>query len=181
MKKTYRDIAAELSLHVKTIYRVLNNAPNVRPVTRRRVIAALSRNGFFDGARIGRERIVIEQPELEWSGRIAERLIRQLDQRIFELIPLSPESARQEFLRAVEEASTVVLLSDPPAEWITRIRDANPEAVLINLFGNHGGDITLGEDHYLGGKLAARHLRRGLHALLRPSKRPSQPRRCVYG
>lgn len=36
MKKTYRDIAAELSLHVKTIYRVLNNAPNVRPVTRRR-------------------------------------------------------------------------------------------------------------------------------------------------
>lgn len=166
MKKTYRDIAAELSLHVKTIYRVLNNAPNVRPVTRRRVIAALSRNGFFDGARIGRERIVIEQPELEWSGRIAERLIRQLDQRIFELIPLSPESARQEFLRAVEEVSTVVLLSDPPAEWITRIRDANPEAVLINLFGNHGGDITLGEDHYLGGKLAARHLRRvGIHSV----------------
>ena len=148
MKKTYRDIAAELSLHVKTIYRVLNNAPNVRPVTRRRVIAALSRNGFFDGARIGRERIVIEQPELEWSGRIAERLIRQLDQRIFELIPLPLESSRQEFLRAVEEASTVVLLSDPPAEWVARIRDANPDAVLINLFGNQGGDITLGEDHY---------------------------------
>ena len=171
---------------MKTIYRVLNNAPNVRPVTRRRVIAALSRNGFFDGARIGRERIVIEQPELEWSGRIAERLIRQLDQRIFELIPLPLESSRQEFLRAVEEASTVVLLSDPPAEWVARIRDANPDAVLINLFGNQGGDITLGEDHYLGGKLAARYLRRvGIHSVCMLSydhrSGHRKPRRCVYG
>lgn len=159
MKKTYRDIAAELSLHVKTVYRVLNNAPNVRPATRRRVIAALSRNGFFDGARIGRERIVVELPSLSWSSWVAERLISQLDQRIFELIPLSFESSKQEFLRAVETAATVVLLSDPAAEAIARIRDTNPDAVLINIFGNQGGDITLGEDHYLGGKLAARHLR----------------------
>ncbi len=43
MRKTYRDIAAELSLHVKTVYRVLNNEPNVLPATRQRVIAALNR------------------------------------------------------------------------------------------------------------------------------------------
>ena len=159
MKKTYRDIAAELSLHVKTIYRVLNNAPNVRPVTRRRVIAALSRNGFFDAARIGKERIVIELPERNWSRQIAEQLIRKLDLRFFDLCPLAPDSSRQEFLRAVESASTVVLLSDPSAEWIARIADANPDAGIINIFGNEGGNITLGEDHYLGGKLAARHLR----------------------
>lgn len=159
MRKTYRDIAAELSLHVKTVYRVLNNEPNVLPATRQRVIAALNRNGFFDAARIGKERIVIELPERNWSRQIAEQLIRKLDLRFFDLCPLAPDSSRQEFLRAVESASTVVLLSDPSAEWIARIADANPDAGIINIFGNEGGNITLGEDHYLGGKLAARHLR----------------------
>lgn len=159
MRKTYRDIAAELSLHVKTVYRVLNNEPNVLPATRQRVIAALNRNGFFDAARIGKERIVIELPERNWSRQIAEQLIRKLDLRFFDLCPLAPDSSRQEFLRAVESASTVVLLSDPSAEWIARIADANPDAGIINIFGNEGGNITLGEDHYLGGTLAARHLR----------------------
>lgn len=159
MRKTYRDIAAELSLHVKTVYRVLNNEPNVLPATRQRVIAALNRNGFFDAARIGKERIVIELPERNWSRQIAEQLIRKLDLRFFDLCSLAPDSSRQEFLRAVESASTVVLLSDPSAEWIARIADANPDAGIINIFGNEGGNITLGEDHYLGGKLAARHLR----------------------
>lgn len=159
MRKTYRDIAAELSLHVKTVYRVLNNEPNVLPATRQRVIAALNRNGFFDAARIGKERIVIGLPERNWSRQIAEQLIRKLDLRFFDLCPLAPDSSRQEFLRAVESASTVVLLSDPSAEWIARIADANPDAGIINIFGNEGGNITLGEDHYLGGKLAARHLR----------------------
>lgn len=60
MKKTYQDIAAELSLSVKTVYRVLNRAPNVRPETRDRVVAALNHYGFFDAARIGKEKVIIE-------------------------------------------------------------------------------------------------------------------------
>lgn len=165
MKKTYQDIAAELSLSVKTVYRVLNRAPNVRPETRDRVVAALNHYGFFDAARIGKEKVILEDPALSWSQRIAERLDRQLDPKIFETHSVALEDNEQTFLRAAEEAATIVLFSDPPEKTVRRIAEANPDAVIINIFGNAGGDITLGEDHYLGGKLAARALRdAGVHS-----------------
>ncbi len=158
MKKSYRDVAAELRLNVKTVYRVLNHSPHVSPETRDRVIDALNRNGFFDARRIGREKVVIDVPPLDWSARVADRLCGQLDRRIFELFPISRENTEPEFYRQIEQAATVVHLSDPPVDVLEKVREANPDVVQINLFGNASGDITLGEDHYLGGKLAAQHV-----------------------
>lgn len=157
MKKSYRFIADELGVSVKTVYRVLNQAPEVRDETRKRVIAALNRNGFFDAQRIGREKVLIDLAENSWSRRIALLLAQQLDRKIFDVVLISREQSPVEFFRKLEQVATVVHTSDPCTTILDQVREKNPFVMQVNLFGNAGGDITLGEDHYLGGKLAARY------------------------
>ena len=46
-KINMRQLARDLGISIMTLYRVLNNEPTVRPATRKRVIDALNKRGYY--------------------------------------------------------------------------------------------------------------------------------------
>ena len=66
-KVNFRELARELDISVMTLYRVLNNVPSVRPETRRRVIDALNRHGFYALRQTKRIRVIFDFSENQYQ------------------------------------------------------------------------------------------------------------------
>lgn len=57
-KINMRQLARELGISIMTLYRVLNNEPTVRPATRKRVIDALNKRGYYANQETARKIVV---------------------------------------------------------------------------------------------------------------------------
>ena len=53
-----RQLARDLGISVMPLYRVLNNEPTVRPATRKRVIDALNKRGYYANQETARKIVV---------------------------------------------------------------------------------------------------------------------------
>lgn len=151
------EIARELGLSVKTVYRVMANSAQVKEDTRRRVIQSLNRHGFFAARCKAQQNMVFNFRATDFSSRIIVPLMQNLSHRSFNCIVTEVEKNRARFENAVADALVVVWGSEPDEKTLQYGKSLNPNAVHINLLGGGGGDISIDSDDVAGGRIAARH------------------------
>lgn len=181
---SYRQLAKEAGVSFKTLYRVLNNEPSVRPTTRKKVIRVLNLNGCNDGRLPQNRNIVISSGEGSYLRFWAEKFIEQLSGYPYhlDLIPFSGNHAK--FLIAVENATAVVIFGAITEALYKEIRWRNPDAQLINIAGN-SGDVLINVNHFDQGMMAAEYLYQKGHRNIRIITSPELYRQAaicrVYG
>ena len=85
-KVNFRELARELDISVMTLYRVLNNVPSVRPETRRRVIDALNRHGFYALRQTRRIRVIFDFSENQYQQHYGMQLMQRLSSRDYSCV-----------------------------------------------------------------------------------------------
>lgn len=178
---SYKFIAEELGINVKTIYRVMNHETTVKEITRLRVIEALNRYGYFFHDAGCREKIIFDvggNPYLEYH---AMSLLKRLPTGEMDICVTNHHQALKEFLKMTDTARTVVFFSAPETQVLNAVKEANPNILRINVFGYNGGDIIIAPDNIAGGRLAAEYLYQSGHrrlAVYSSSSIPGQFLRC---
>lgn len=162
-KVNFRELARELNISAMTLYRVVNNVSSVRPETRKRVIAALHRHGFYSLRHTGRIRILFDFSENEFQQHYGMSLMQRLSARDYSCVVTDHRKNPARFRDAAAEGDILVFYSIPEAETIEEVRKINPELYTICLYTRCGADITISADNTLGGELAAEHLHRMGH------------------
>lgn len=160
-KMTQKDIAKSLNIHVRTVSRVLNNDQAVRESTRRRVVAALNRNGYYIQTHNRLENVVVDVVQTGgYQERQALALMQALSHKEFNFLITNHQQDWKRFRERVADADIIVFCSCPRREVIAETREINPEILRINLFSNGvtGAEISIESNNFAGGKLAAEHL-----------------------
>ncbi|MBQ6473852.1 MAG: LacI family DNA-binding transcriptional regulator [Victivallales bacterium] len=158
---TQQEIADSLHLSRRTVARVLHNDQLVRPSTRRQVIAALTRNGYYLQTHTKPETVLLDLMSSNgYFARCVEPLMRRLTARNFNFVVTNHREAPGGFRKMVGRFDTLLFCSIPDEEAIRLARRENPIIFIMNLFSNgvRGADISIEPDNFGGGKLAARHL-----------------------
>jgi len=158
------EMARELGLSVKTVYRVMANSTQVKEDTRRRVIKSLNKHGFFAARCKTQQNVVFNFRTTDFSSRIIIPLMQNLSHRSFNCIVTELEKNRARFEDAVADALVVVWGNEPDEETMQYGKSLNPNAVHINLLGGGGGDISIDSDDIAGGRIAARHFHLNGHS-----------------
>ncbi len=151
------DIAKELGLSVKTVYRVMANSAQVKEDTRKRVIESLNKYGFFAAKCKSQQNVVFNFRSTDFPSRIIVPLMQKLSHRSFKCIVTELENNASRFEDAVADALVVVWGNEPDEKSLQFGKALNPNAIHINLLGGGGGDISIDSDDIAGGRLAARH------------------------
>ncbi len=180
-RTTYKSIAEELGVNVKTVYRVMNHDASVKDATRRKVIEALNRHGYFFHDAGCREKIIFDVGGSSYLEYQAMALLQRLPTEEMDISVSNHHQDLKGFLKMADSARTVVFFSAPTLEILSLVREANPDILRINVFGYSGGDIVVGPDNVAGGKLAAEYLYRAGHrklAVYSSGSVPGQFLRC---
>lgn len=154
---SYRQLAKEAGVSFKTLYRVLNNEPSVRPATRDRVIRTLNLNGCSDGRLPKNKDIVIASGKNLYFKYWAEKFIHQLSDYPNPLHLEDYAKDYAKFLLAVENAMAVVIFGPITETLYTELRRKNPDAQVINVSGGRG-DVIIGVNYFDQGVMAAEYL-----------------------
>lgn len=154
-----REFAQEQQISPTTLYRVLNNDPNVRPATRKRIVKALNRRGYY-AYQSGNAKIVMDffvrSSYLLFFGT---KLMQSLSGNGFTISATNYREKRIAFLDAVAEADAVIYCSNPDESIIEEAKKANPHIFSITLFGSaRNADIRFCSNDAFGGQLVAQHL-----------------------
>ncbi len=144
------EMARELGLSVKTVYRVMANSAQVKEDTRRRVIQSLNRHGFFAARCKAQQNVVFNFRTTDFSSRIIIPLMQNLSHRSFNCIVTEVEKNRARFEDAAADALVVVWGNEPDEKTLQYGKSLNPNAVHINLLGGGGGDISIDSDDVAG-------------------------------
>ena len=157
----FRKIAEELNISHMTLYRVINNAQDVKESTRARVIDALNRHGYYRNERSKPKTVIID---VDRSGRsdymrsLVETLTERLSVHAFQCIETNHAENRRQFLLACRNADVAVLAPMRDRTVYDEAKDINPDLFILNLQGDTVGDVAIASNDFLGGELAARHL-----------------------
>lgn len=162
-KVNFRELARELDISVMTLYRVLNNVPSVRPETRRRVIDALNRHGFYALRQTKRIRVIFDFSENQYQQHYGMQLMQRLSSRDYSCVITDHRKNLSRFQDAAAESDILVFCSIPETSTVEAVRRINPEIYTICLWTRCGADITISSDNTLGGELAAEHLHKMGH------------------
>ena len=159
-KINMRQLARDLGISIMTLYRVLNNEPTVRPATRKRVIDALNKRGYYANQETARK-IVVDFSNNRYLLFFGTLLLQQLSNDGFTIIATNHREKRIAFLDAIADAETVVYCSEPDENVVAEVKKANPNIFSISMFGTAlNTDIILRCNDVLGCSLAAQHLHR---------------------
>ena len=166
-----RAMARELDVSHTTIYRVINTPWVVAEDTRTKVIDALNQRGFYTRDQRPTPSVVFHygnSAHTNYMREIGESLRQRLEPKELRIEECNYRLNRQDFVRKIETADTVVFFAELDDEGVRLTKEANPEIVIISLFGGELGDIVIRPDDYLGGKQAAElfHLRNYKHVLV---------------
>lgn len=99
-KINMRQLARDLGISVMTLYRVLNNEPTVRPATRKRVIDALNKRGYYANQETARK-IVVDFSNNHYLLFFGTILLQQLSNDGFTIIATNHREKRIAFLDAI--------------------------------------------------------------------------------
>ena len=160
-KMTQQEIADSLHLSRRTVARVLHNDQLVRPSTRRQVIAALTRHGYYLQTHTKTETVLLDLMSSNgYFARSVEPLMRRLTARNFNFVVTNHREDPGGFRKMVGRFDTLLFCSIPDEEAIRLARRENPIIFIMNLFSNgvRGADISIEPDNFSGGKLAAKYL-----------------------
>ena len=133
-KINMRQLARDLGISVMTLYRVLNNEPTVRPATRKRVIDALNKRGYYANQETARK-IVVDFSNNHYLLFFGTILLQQLSNDGFTIIATNHREKRIAFLDAIADAETVVYCSEPDENVVAEVKKANPNIFSISMFG----------------------------------------------
>ncbi len=156
----FRKIAEELNVSHMTLYRVINNAQDVKSTTRARVVDALNRHGYYQNARLRPQTIIfdiVENARSDYMRNIMTTLMGRLSVHAFQCIVTSHTTDRQRFLLAVRDAQIVVFAPMKDRAIYDEAKDVNPDLLILNLLDDTVGDIAIASDDFQGGELAARY------------------------
>ena len=158
-RTSYRKIAIEAGVSYKTLYRVLNKAPNVSASTREKVIRTMKRYGCMDARLPAGCSIVIYVDENKYMLEHAQSLVRKLQDfpvsvRLFQAL-----KNKTPFLQMVATASQLVYFEFMPEDLLKKCREENPDLKIICING-YQGDINIGCDYFQQGRMAAEYLHR---------------------
>ena len=112
-KVNFRELARELDISVMTLYRVLNNVPSVRPETRRRVIDALNRHGFYALRQTKRIRVIFDFSENQYQQHYGMQLMQRLSSRDYSCVITDHRKNLSRFHDASEDIFILVFCSIP--------------------------------------------------------------------
>ncbi len=159
----FYDIAHEVGVSVRTLYRVMNNQGAVSAATRNKVEAALNRHGYLCAGQKESQTILFDIIRNPFIERVGILLMQRLSLRDFRCVLSNHQDQKERFLEAAAQADTVVMCSFPSDQLLEEVRQINADCLIVNLFGGSGGDVAIDPDDCLGGQLAARHLFRHGH------------------
>lgn len=157
---TQKEIAKSLDINVRTVSRVLNGDPAVKESTRRRVIMALNRSGYYVQTHTHTENVVFDVGSGAFHRSQALALMQELSNKGFNFLITNHLQDWKLFRERIMDADIVVFCSCPRQEVIAETHEINPDILRINLFSNGvpGAEISIEPDNSAGGKLAAEHL-----------------------
>lgn len=157
----FRKIAEELNISHMTLYRVINNAQDVKESTRARVVEALNRHGYYRNDRFKPQTVIIDVDKSGCSSymrSLVEMLMQRLSVHMFQCIETDHAANRRQFLLACRNADLAVLAPMKDRTVYDEAKDINPDLFILNLQGDTVGDIAIASNDFLGGELAAHHL-----------------------
>lgn len=158
LKVNFREIARELEISVMTLYRVVNQAPEVGAATRARVTEALNRHGYFVHRKPRRTRVLFDFCDHPYLRRMGGELIGKLPRNEFCCTSAEHRKAREAFLNAAADSDIVVFCSVPDEAIIAAVRTVNPDVYTIAVTTESSADVTVTPNNKQGGELVARHL-----------------------
>ena len=156
-RRSYRQLAKDAGVSFKTLYRVLNNEPSVRPATRERVIRTLNLNGCNDGRLPKNRDIVITSGRNLYFRYWAEKFKHQMFGYPNNLILVNYADDYAKFLLSVENAMAVVVFGPITETLYTELRRKSPDAQVICISGDRG-DVQIGVNYFEQGMMAAEYL-----------------------
>ena len=156
-RTSYRKIAIEAGVSYKTLYRVLNHAPNVSDSTREKIIRIMKRHGCMDARLPAGCTIVIYVDANKYMLEHARNLVRKLHDFPVSVRLFQASDNETPFLRMVETASRLVYFEFMPEDLLKKCREANPDLKIICING-YQGDINIGCDYFQQGRMAAEYL-----------------------
>ena len=160
-KVNFREIAKELNISHMTLYRVINKAPNVRAVTRNRVIDALNRHGYHSSSLVGEQTVLFDldaNSKSNYMRNIVSGIMKRLSSQSFRCMITYHGVDRYHFLMECRKADIVVFAPMNGDEIYREVKEVNPDILVLNLLDDMTGDIVINTNDFLGGELAARHL-----------------------
>ncbi len=165
-KINFREIARETGVSVMTLYRVVNGSAGVKPETRRRVTAALNRQGYLIHRGGPRSRLLFDFPAEtsssdEYLHRYGMQLMERFASRGYHCTATVHRRHPERFLDAAAESGAAIFASAPEPGLLEAAKQANPELYTVGLYAGCAADIVIGANNDEGGRIAARHL----HAL----------------
>jgi len=158
LKLNFREIARELDISPMTLYRVVNQSPEVSAATRARVTEALNRNGYFVHRKKRRTRVLFDFCDHPYLRRMGEELIRRLPRNEFHCASSEHRKGREAFLNAAADSDIAVFCSIPDDAIIAAARAVNPGLYTIAVTTESCADVTVTPNNKQGGELVARHL-----------------------
>jgi DNA-binding LacI/PurR family transcriptional regulator len=158
LKVNFREIARELEISVMTLYRVVNQSPQVGAATRARVTEALNRHGYFVHRKARRTRVLFDFCDHPYLRRMGEELIRKLPRNEFRCASAEHRKAREAFLNAAADSDIVVFCSIPDDSVVAAVRSVNPDVYTVAVTTESAADVTVTPNNKQGGELVARHL-----------------------
>ena len=178
-KINLRAIARNLEISPATLYRVINNADNVAPCTRQKVLGELRRQGFFTAERSQNRNILFDLSHNYIRENIGNELMRRLLEKNYNCQVISLKKMSSEIIRSIEKSSVIILCDLPTEQEILRIKEINPDITVINIFGGNLGDVSINPDDWSGGALAANYLYENGHRHVAVFSRMEEPNHLV--
>ncbi len=158
LKVNFAAIARELGISVMTLYRVVNQSPNVSSATRSRVTEALNRYGYFTHKRIRQVRILFDFGENTYLQSMGEFLIRHLEGPDYLCRACDHRKKPEEFFNLAAESDVTVFCSVPERSLFEKLKAVNDDLYTITLQTESPADVTITPNNKLGGELVAQHL-----------------------
>ena len=156
-----RQFAQEQGISAMTLYRILNNEPNVRAATRKRIAEALSARGCYAYQPPETRKIVLDFSSNNYLLFFGNQLMQQLANMGFSVIVTNHRRNSIAFFDAAAEVSIVVFCSEPDEKTVAEMRKANPHVFALSMFGNaRNVDVLFSCNDAVGTRLAASHLYR---------------------
>lgn len=170
---TYKTVAEDAGVSEKTVARVIHNSGLVSSATRKRVIDALNRGGFFMQKQSLATNVVFVLSKNDFYYKTAVVLMEYLSKHN---IRFRMTDWKKEFFEEILADATVVIWgTGVHPKKIEQIRKINPEAIHISLGYEKFEGIYIGMDSLMGGQLAARHLHKNGHSSIAVFEPVSSP------
>ncbi len=149
------EIARSLGISPMTVYRVVNNTPNVRRETRARVIDALNRHGYYTHTPARNIKCLFDFTGHDYLTYYGEKLMNNIARLNYSCFAVDHRRAPRRFFDLAAECDVAVFVSIPPDSLIDEVRQLNPDLYTITISTRSNADVTLSPDNTRGGEIAA--------------------------